>query len=338
MFIYMADVFTTTIGSDQGCTYLNGIIQMHYGTSAPAVTWPFQNWADTGSNPKVWKQRNEADSDWIVRGILNAENFGFTPLTTFNTHTSSFNTYTNSGWTPITATCTYVSADNPVYVFNITGDYTSILTAGNRFRCTQATGGQKDFIIHGVGAYADGVTPITIFGGTGTGSSDLVNETITNPQFSMMKSPQGFNLDPDLWSVILIDSSTRTQATPTTLVWYNLGNLYIDIPIGRWSVSKQVVVEGIRGTGNVTEIRTALSTTNNGASDTGFMGYLSVESPLASTNQRAISGTIYRQKILNLTTKTRYYLNALSNGSSSVSISFLGGTVSTILKAVSSYL
>jgi hypothetical protein len=71
----LVELFTTQTGKTEGCGLLNGIAQIHYGASAPAVTWPFQEWGDTGNN--LLKQRNEADDDWIVRGTLNAENYGF---------------------------------------------------------------------------------------------------------------------------------------------------------------------------------------------------------------------------------------------------------------------
>lgn len=71
----MEQILTTTIGKQNGIDIMNAYMQWHYGSVEPNPTYPFQNWADTGNN--LWKQRNEADSAWIIRGTLSDAYFGF---------------------------------------------------------------------------------------------------------------------------------------------------------------------------------------------------------------------------------------------------------------------
>src|SRR5690606_22909761 len=108
-----------------------------------------------------------------------------------------------------------------------TGKY----SAGMRIKLTQTTA--KYFIITKV-AYSDPNTTITVYGGT---DYDLANAAITDPYYSQVKAPVGFPLDPSKWSVLVTDSSSRSQATPTSNQWYNLGSVSITIPIGYWVVS-----------------------------------------------------------------------------------------------------
>lgn len=51
---------------------LQALVTLSSGTSAPATTWAYQLWADTTNN--LLKQRNAANSGWLVRGTL-AETF-----------------------------------------------------------------------------------------------------------------------------------------------------------------------------------------------------------------------------------------------------------------------
>ena len=65
----MEQIWTTAIGKQNGIDLLNAHAQWHYGEIEPNPTYPFQNWADTANN--LWKQRNEVNTDWIIRGVLN---------------------------------------------------------------------------------------------------------------------------------------------------------------------------------------------------------------------------------------------------------------------------
>jgi hypothetical protein len=74
--------FSTTLGKQAGCDELNSRFQWFYGSTEPLNPYPFMNWGDTGND--LWKQRNQANNAWIVRGILSTDYFGLTTNTNFN--------------------------------------------------------------------------------------------------------------------------------------------------------------------------------------------------------------------------------------------------------------
>lgn len=70
----MEQIWTTTIGKQNGIDLLNALAQWHCSNVEPVITYPCQNWADTGNN--VWKQRNVENTEWIIRGKLSEAYFG----------------------------------------------------------------------------------------------------------------------------------------------------------------------------------------------------------------------------------------------------------------------
>jgi hypothetical protein len=48
------------------------------GNSAPSVTYPYMDWADTAAG--LWKQRNAANDEWVTIGTLGSANLGLAPL------------------------------------------------------------------------------------------------------------------------------------------------------------------------------------------------------------------------------------------------------------------
>jgi hypothetical protein len=192
----MVELFTTSVGKTEACSYLNGIIQVFYGATEPTTTWPFQFWGDTGNN--LLKQRNEANDAWINRGVLNAENFGLTSI---------------SGWISL-PTCTYVSATT----FTISGDYSSVLQKGDKIKLTQTT--DKYFYVISA-TYSAPNTTVTVFAGS---SYSLANEAITNPYYSHIENPLGFPTVFNLPTITWTASGTAFTNAPTT----NFGNFYIN--------------------------------------------------------------------------------------------------------------
>lgn len=60
--------------------HLAAIVSKFSGNSAPTTTVPFMDWVDTSGAYPIWKQRNAADSAWIVLGRIDVANFGLLPL------------------------------------------------------------------------------------------------------------------------------------------------------------------------------------------------------------------------------------------------------------------
>ena len=235
------------------------------------------------------------------------------------------------GWCSLGA-CTYEGADAPSYTVSFASDMTGILSAGMRFKCTDST--VKYFIITAVGAFSGGKTIITIYGGTDYTQS---GGAISAPFYSVQKVPFGFPMSPTKWTVEVTDTSSRSQATPTQNVWYNLGSLTISIPIGCWKVEYDVNLESYDANGNSVDMYSTLSTANNSESDVDFTSR--GQTYLAGTaREMACSNPVNKSKHLTLNAKTSYYLNAKTAQSAQDAISFAGTVSKTIIRAICAYL
>ena len=235
---------------------------------------------------------------------------------------------TQDGWIPAEA-WTYASADDPTYTFTLSAfDATTKYSPGMRIKLTQSTGGTKFAIITKV-VFDDPGSTITAYFGT---DYNLENEAISSPYYSREKAPFGFPLDPTKWTVITSDTSDRSQATPTSGIYYNLGTLSISIPIGIWSLDYQVVAHKSYTSIIGQDINVALSTANNSVSDNDLL----IKSYSHSTDYMF---AIFRQKTVSIATKTPYYLiMSTPNGGASVIIHFRGDYSNTIIRAVCAYL
>lgn len=231
-----------------------------------------------------------------------------------------------AGWVAAGETWTYASADDPTFTFTIAGvDKTTKYYPGMRVKLTQTSA--KYFIITKVAFSTD--TTVTIYGGT---DYDLANAAITLPFYSVVKAPAGFPMDPTKWTVRTTDTSDRSQATPTSGTWYNLGTITIVIPIGAWEVNYQVIANAAASPAQSVQIYTTLSTANNSQSDADLTGLLLYRSVLD------VFGTIHRAKTLVLAAKTTYYLNAKTGTTSIANIDFRGDLGTTVIEALCAYL
>lgn len=237
----------------------------------------------------------------------------------------------HSGWVGPNGlgTWTYVSADAPSFVIDVPNSIAAIIGVGWRFKLTQTT--TKYFIVTAKGSAGVSTTPITVYGGT---DYTLTNTTISNPSFSPVKAPLGFPMDPAKWTVTFSDTSDRTQSSPTTNTWYNLGSLSISIPIGAWRISYKVSARVSRTASTSTNMLSTLSTANNSESDSA--------NTLITTIGGA-SGTLLITTVLNmfnlltLAAKTTYYLNARTT-LGATDIGHRGDVGATVIKAECVYL
>lgn len=238
------------------------------------------------------------------------------------------------GWQSAGEAFVYVSADDPTFVFKIVGvDRTTKYYPGMKIKLTQATGGTKFFIITKVDLVSSD-THITVYGGT---DYNLENESISSPYYSLMKSPAGFPLDPTKWTVEVTDSTPRSISTPTQNAWGNISQLNITIPIGIWNVSYQVMIGINEGSNADQSIHATLSTANNSESDNDFRTGLYKRNTGATANY--IWGSVSKQKVLTIASKTIYYFNIMT---SDVDIDTIfanpDGAQKGIVKAVCAYL
>lgn len=129
------------------------------------------------------------------------------------------------GWTAAVETWTYASwsATYRIAVINVPSDATTKYTKRNRIRITQSTGGTKYGIIVAVSA-----TTLTVFFPSGV---TFNNETITDPMYSVVDSPFGFDSNPALWE--LTTSLTGATRTTTSTSFTSMTDA-VTVPIGCW--------------------------------------------------------------------------------------------------------
>lgn len=240
--------------------------------------------------------------------------------------------YASSGWIEDaeSRTWSYSSADAPSYVFSVNADMTGIISTNMKLRFKQSAGTYKYAGVTAVGAYSGGVTLITVYGGT---DYDLDNEAVTNVAYSAMRAPFGFPMNPSKWTVEVIDTTQRTQLTPTISVWYNVGttNQQISLPTGVWIVSYSAQGTAQSSTAQVAILIT-LSTQNNSESNTHLTSVFESSNTFAAWTS-ALAATFYREEVISITSETIYYLN-IEIVSPSVTALAIGGSIPTIIRAV----
>lgn len=232
-------------------------------------------------------------------------------------------THPSDGWIPDFNTWTYSSADSPTFVISINADVTALIGVGDRIKLTQTTA--KYFIVTAVGAYSGGATLVTVYGGT---DYTLVNAAITTPFYSHVKSPFGFPVAPDKWTVTYSNTSNASQASAVQNTWYNPSSQLLSVPIGAWKGYTQF---GISSPTGLIEIQAALSTSTSSVSNSDYLAYL-----YTASNYQTDGYTI--NVLITETSKTTHYLIIRTLTTGSPTLNFLGGSYTTMIKLTSAYL
>jgi hypothetical protein len=244
-----------------------------------------------------------------------------------------------SGWVPINGTCSYVSADSPIFVMNVPDADAALIDAGCRIWLTQTT--PKYFIVNLKGTPSGGNTPLYLHGGT---DYTLVNAAITNPYFSRVKEPNGFPFVPSKWSYSTTNVSKTEKTIPTQNNWYGGSNLSpagpsISVPIGCWYVSMKGLLEivtpatlggfGVLGTFSADPLAETLA-----ASTTQFI------------NGQTANALTHRQMYyipspfvpITVSIKTTYYFDIRTSQASVSSISIRGDISPSVITLLNAYL
>lgn len=237
------------------------------------------------------------------------------------------------GWIVANGTWLCISTDSPIFNVSVTSMVTGSIEVGDRVWLNQSSQ-NKYFLVHGVGVTGS-ISYLTLYGGTDF--SLVTGSSISSPYYSHEKSPFGFPTNSDKWTVSTIDTNNNTQATPAINTWYNLGNVNIILPIGVWNTSYQCALAFVTNAAQTAGNAFAtLSTANNSESDKAFTG--NINNGGASATLQGI-GTFTKIKIITLTVKTTYYLNARTTLANMASITIYGaGVGDTTIRAVSVYL
>ena len=208
-----------------------------------------------------------------------------------------------TGWIDAPA-LTFSAADAPVYTVTCNGDYTLIIPVGARIALTHS-GATKYFIVVKT-SYSSPNTTFTLYGGT---DYTLAAGAITNPYYSIAKAPAGFPLDPAKWTVLLTDSTDRHQSNPVKDTIYNPGSLSISLPIGIWNISFQVILVCAASSGTMTDVYGGLSSSLSSFDNQALRGRSYLGGPTAGTSV----GMLSRSTVLNIATKTTYYVLCMTD-------------------------
>lgn len=249
-------------------------------------------------------------------------------------HTTAHDAMITSPWngwqSAATETWTWASTDVPSYTFTVPTDLTTKYHPGTKIKLIQST--QKFFIVT-KSSYSAPSTTVTLY----SNGYALMDAAMSDQYYSYARAPMNFDLNPVNWTE-MVESALSGTGSPSAGVWYNHGSS-LNVPIGLWIVSYECNPYGWTvDYGSQYVIYTTLSTANNTESDTNW----TVQQVWRTTNtnttqdQRHSTG-IYKEAIMNLTTKDTFYLNV----SSSVAINevgFTGPGTPTKIKAVCAYL
>jgi len=243
------------------------------------------------------------------------------------------------GWISISGTCSYVSADSPIFVMNVPDSQASIIDIGCRIRLTQTT--EKYFIVNLKGTPSGGNTPLYLHGGT---DYTLTNAAITNPYFSRNKEPLGFPFNPLKWSYSTTNTSKTEKTTPVQNSWYGGSNLTpagpsIAMPIGCWYVNTKAVLE-------IISPATAGGYGVLGTFSTDPLNETSVSTTTQFVNGQPASALTHRQMYympsphvpMTVSVKTTFYLDIRTSQASVTSIAIRGDISSSIITLVNAYL
>lgn len=240
------------------------------------------------------------------------------------------------GWIPSTiGTWSYSTADAPTFVISIADNVTTLIGVGDRIKLTQTT--EKYFIVTAVGSYGGGVTLVTVYGGT---DYTLANAAITSPHYSHVKSPFGFPMNDDKWTVSAADTGAAQKTTPTQDVWYggagtSATGISVSVPIGAWRGYYKTVLRAVDTTVTGFNCYSTLSNANNTESDSNNTAFVALTTPSGSYNVWSVVSPPVK---ITVTTKTTYYVNIKTNTTTADSIGMLGSVVPTIIKLVCNYL
>ena len=170
--------------------------------------------------------------------------------------------------------------------------------------------------------------------GTNQALTIMQNSAITNFYYSSAAAPQDFPVDPDKWTIIIKDASSRSQSNPTQNVWYNNGSISLPVPIGHWIVSYLAAPRATMLSTAGVSANITLSTANNSESDSDFTAC--IESS-GATGTIATAQSMFRSKPIKRETKALYYLNVSTPTSGALNVEVRGDRSKTILRAVLAY-
>ncbi len=239
-----------------------------------------------------------------------------------------------SGWMLYSAvTPTRTTADDPTYILTFAGvDLTGTMSIGMKVRFTQ-----NSAVVYGIitaVAFSTNTT-VTLYCGTDYDVLDTATYPISAFYYSPAKTPRGFPMSPEKWTVEVTDVSARVQATPTQNVWYNLGSIQISMPIGSWRTIWEAFAE-LNDNSDTAHCEVTLSSANNSESDARFTA--GVYAAVTGATGVTFGALVGREKLLIVAAKTTLYLNARSVLANMSNIYINGAINKTVISLTCAYL
>jgi hypothetical protein len=208
------------------------------------------------------------------------------------------------GWNSDTNTWTYSSVDDPTGVLTINADVTDKISVGMRLKFTN--GGNTIYgIVTKDPVYSSPNTTITFLHEIDPTDSQalhlMANSAITGTYYSTNKAPFGFPSSPEKWTVVVADTTLRSQASPVSETKYNLGGVNISVPIGAWFLKYSVFLLAIKTSSRIA-LATTLSTSTSTVSDSEFTLQLDYYC------DDEMGGSVQYEKLVTVASKTTYYV------------------------------
>jgi hypothetical protein len=264
-------------------------------------------------------------------------------LTAGNTYDIDGTPHTHSGaasdgWTAISATLSYSSADDPTFVISSDADLTAVLSVRMKIRFTNNS---TTFygIITAIGSWSGSAQLITVYGGS---DYNVANSAITVPYYSIVAAPLGFPQDRTKWDLTWTDANDKQKTTPTQNTWYGGANdwstgtdISVDVPIGCWELGYSVYQYVLDTSATIATMETTLSTSNNSESDVEMTTSVGMNGASGTLTARQTS---YIEKVYTLASKTTHYLLARSESANMDQINFAGAARTTVIRAKFMYL
>lgn len=158
-------------------------------------------------------------------------------------------------WNKIDNILTYNSWDSTVYtgIVNTSIDCTNYLSEGMKLKFTQESNAKYAFITKVTS------TQLTLFLGT---DYTLTNAAITDIYFSIQKSPYGFPLDPNKWSIIVSNTANHLYTPSGNGILQDSG-ISIKLGICIWDVTVDSIARTSINASEATNINVGLAFNNN---------------------------------------------------------------------------
>jgi hypothetical protein len=176
----------------------------------------------------------------------------------------------------------------------------------------------KKFLLTDI-SYSAPNTTMTLYGGT---DFALSNSAITNPYYSMVQQPFGFNRNPDKWSYQIWDYRSLSQTPANNTTAYNMGGVAITVPIGKFELSLKCYGYASNTVDQEITLNIGLATVSNAVASNSLNVFLVIFSTI-------IGGKFYVKDTIDISVKKTYYLTALNYYTSGTPAMYVFGDRST---------